>query len=91
MSSKRLHSCLSEAVYFREVLVSGELYLYTLPKCATNPAWSTRCALLLKATSESGESGRLQGFTIFFLRGDRNIFVEKEREEEEEDALEEKP
>ena len=36
-------------------------------------------------------TSRLQGFTIFFLRGDRNIFVEKEREEEEEDALEEKP
>ena len=37
------------------------------------------------------KASQLQGFAIFFLRGDRNIFVEKEREEEEEDALEEKP
>ena len=28
---------------------------------------------------------------FLFEGGDRNIFVEKEREEEEEDALEEKP
>ena len=26
MSSRRLHSCLSYAVYFREALVSGEMY-----------------------------------------------------------------
>ena len=39
-------------------------------------------------------SRRLQGFTIFFLRGGGGIVIflsEKEREEEEEDALEEKP
>ena len=30
-------------------------------------------------------------YFLFEGGGDRNIFVEKEREEEEEDALEEKP
>ena len=29
MSSRRLHSCLSYAVYFREALVSGEIYSVT--------------------------------------------------------------
>ena len=35
--------------------------------------------------------GDSKGSLFSFWGGDRNIFVEKEREEEEEDALEEKP
>ena len=59
MSSKRLHSCLSEGVYFREALVSGESCTYKLYQNVLQIILRVHVALLLKATGESGESGFL--------------------------------
>ena len=59
MSSKRLHSCLSEGVHFREALVSGEPCTYKLYQNVLQTLLRVRVALLLKATGESGESGFL--------------------------------
>ena len=67
MSSKRLHSCLSEGVYFREALVSGEPCTYKLYQNVLQTLLRVRVALLLKATGESGESGESGFLTVCAL------------------------
>ena len=53
------NSCLSEGVYFGEALVSGEPCTYKLYQNVLQTLLRVRVALLLKATSENGESGFL--------------------------------
>ena len=66
--------------------LAGDPIVFKVTLSSQESKWDTG-ELLGKPTKLRGSD-----FHYFlFEGGDRNIFVEKEREEEEEDALEEKP